>query len=442
MATDGPPGTAGEHPATPGAGTDDTVGAAGTAGTVAEAGAPGADGPGPLSGVRVCELGNFIAAPTAGRLLAEFGADVVKVERPGSGDELRSWRLHEGDVSLLFRSLGRNKRSVTLDLRSEEGRAVALDLIASSDVVLENFRPGTLEKWGLGPEAMRAANPDVVLVRVSGYGQTGPYRERPGFGAVAEAFGGLRHLTGYPGMPPVRTGVSLADSVAGLYAVIGALMGLLRRRSGRGGETVDVALYEAVYSLMESTTPDYDAFGVTREATGTTMPGVVPSNTYPCADGKYVIVAGNADGIYVRLMRLIGRDDLADDPGLASNMGRVARADEIDSAVAAWTAERTSAQALELLAGASVPSGPIYDVADIAADPHYAARGMLETHPVRIGGDAPRDVAFPGTVPRLSEEPGRTRWLGPELGAHTGEVLRELGYSAETERALRAKGVI
>jgi formyl-CoA transferase len=403
---------------------------------------PTPSGPGPLAGTRVLELGNFIAAPTAGRLLGEFGADVIKVERPRTGDELRSWRLHAGDVSLLFRSLARNKRSVTLDLRTPEGREIALDLAARSDVVLENFRPGTLEKWGLGPEEIRAVNPDAVLVRISGFGQTGPYRERPGFGAVAEAFGGLRHLTGYPGQPPVRTGVSLADSVAGLYAVIGALMGLLRRRSGRGGETVDVALYEAVYSLMESTVPDFDAFGVPREPTGTTMPGVVPSNTYPCADGRYVIVAGNGDAIYGRLMRLIGRADLADDPALAVNTGRVARGAEIDAAITEWTSARPSPEALELLAGADVPSGPILTVADIVADPHFAARGMHERHPVRIGGDAPREVLFPGTVPKLAEEPGGTRWLGPDLGEHTDEVLAELGRTAADRAALRDKGVV
>ncbi|MEY8037824.1 CaiB/BaiF CoA transferase family protein [Saccharopolyspora cebuensis] len=396
---------------------------------------------GPLTGVRVVELGNFIAAPTAGRVLAEFGADVIKVERPSTGDELRTWRLHRGDTSLLFRTMARNKRSLTLDLRAAEGQRIARDLIGTADVVLENFRPGTLEKWGLGPEEIRALHPSVVLVRISGYGQTGPYRNRPGFGGVAEALGGVRHLTGYPGLPPVRTGVSLADSVAGLYAVIGALLGLLRTRAGASGETVDVALYEAVYSLMESSLPDYDAFGVTREATGAVIPGVVPSNTYRCADGKYVVVGGNNNAIFTRLMTAVGRPDLAADPELADNAGRVARAADIDEAIGAWTAGLDSAAALDRLAAASVPSGPIYDVADIAADPHFAARGMLERHPVRID-DEPREVAFPGVVPKLAEEPGGTRWLGPELGAHTDEVLAELHRTPADITRLRAEGVI
>jgi formyl-CoA transferase len=395
-----------------------------------------------LSGIRVLELGNFIAAPTAGRLLAEFGADVVKVERPDGGDELRRWRLHAGDTSLLFRSIGRNKRSVTLDLRHAEGRDLALSLIAQSDVVLENFRPGTLERWGLGPEQMRAVRPDLVLVRISGYGQTGPYRQRAGFGAVAEAVGGIRHLTGYPDMPPVRTGVAIADSVAGLYAVIGALMGLLRRGRVGGGETVDVALYEAVYSLMESLTPDYDAFGVVREATGTSIPGTVPSNTYRCADGKFIVIAGNGDAIFARLMHLIGRADLADDPDLKANAGRVPRVQELDDVIGEWTATLDAGTALEELAEAFVPSGPIYDVADILADPHFAARGMHEVHSVRIDSDTPRPVTFPGTVPRFEAGAGTTRWMGPELGEHTDEVLAELGLDAPAIAALRERGVI
>ena len=396
----------------------------------------------PLAGVRVLELGNFIAAPTAGRLLADFGAEVVKIERPGSGDELRRWRLHEGDTSLLFRTLARNKRSVTLDLRTPEGRAVALRLVGRSDVVVENFRPGTLEGWGLGPDELRAVNPDVVLVRVSGYGQTGPYRDRPGFGGVAEAIGGLRALTGYPGQPPTRVGISLADSVAGLYAVIGALLGLLARRSGaRGGEVVDVALYEAVYSLMESLVPDYDAHGVVREPAGTALPGVAPSNTYRCADGRYIVVSGNGDAIFRRLMRAVGRPDLADDPRLADNAGRVRHCAELDDVIGKWMCERTQEEATAALVDAGVPNGPILTAAEILSDPHYLARGMHERHRVEVDG-AERLVSFPGVVPRLDRHPGAVRSLGPALGADTAEVLAEVGVTGERLAELRAAGVV
>lgn len=400
---------------------------------------------GPLSGIRVVELGNFIAAPTAGRLLADFGADVVKVERPGTGDELRRWRLHAGDTSLLFRTLGRNKRSVTVDLRRPEGQDIVRALAARSDVLLENFRPGTLERWGLGPDELRALNPRLVVVRVSGYGQTGPYRDRPGFGGVAEAIGGLRALTGYPDRPPTRVGVSLADSVAGLYAVIGALMGLLRRDREPGanpGEVVDVALYEAVYSLMESLIPDFEAFGVVRGPAGSALPGVAPSNTYRCADGKYIVVSGNGDAIFRRLMHAVGRADLADDPRFADNAGRVAHAELLDDAIGAWTATLTQEAAEAVLRAASVPCGPILTAPDIAKDPHFEARGMHERHRVRLDGDRETEVTFPGIVPTLTERPGRTRALGPELGEHTEAVLAELGVPGEAVARLRENGVI
>ncbi|MDT7803516.1 MAG: hypothetical protein QOI78_6949 [Actinomycetota bacterium] len=399
---------------------------------------------GPLDGVRVVELGNFIAAPTAGRLLADFGADVVKVERPGTGDELRRWRLHGGDTSLLFRTLGRNKRSVTVDLRRAEGQEIVRALAARSDVLLENFRPGTLERWGLGPDELRALNPRLVVVRVSGYGQTGPYRDRPGFGGVAEAIGGLRALTGYPDRPPTRVGVSLADSVAGLYAVIGALMGLIRRDRDPGatpGEVVDVALYEAVYSLMESLIPDFDAFGVTRGPAGSALPGVAPSNTYRCADGKYIVVSGNGDAIFTRLMRAIGRADLANDPRFADNAGRVAHTGLLDDAIEAWTTSLSQEAAEAVLRGASVPCGPILTAAEITKDPHFAARGMHERHRVRIGGRE-AEVTFPGIVPALAERPGRTRTLGPDLGEHTETVLAELGVTGAAVERLRESGVI
>ncbi len=397
---------------------------------------------GPLTGLKVVELGNFIAAPSAGRLLADFGAEVVKVERPGRGDELRRWRLHKGDTSLLFRTINRNKKSVTLDLAGPEGREVCRELVRGADVLLENFRPGTLERWGLDPKTLRADNPGLVVVRISGYGQTGPYRDRPGFGGVAEAVGGLRQLTGYPDLPPTRVGISLADSLAGLYAVIGALMALRRRDAGGGGDVVDVALYEGVYSLMESLVPDYDAFGVERERTGSGLPGIVPSNTYRCADGRYAVVSGNGDGIYRRLMRVVGRPDLAEDPGLADNAGRVARAGELDAVIGEWAAGLTCAQVLAALEAAAVPSGAIYTAADIVGDAHYAARGMHERHPVELADGERADVVFPGIVPKLEQAPGGTRWLGPDLGEHTDSVLDGIGVDGARRRELRARGVL
>lgn len=401
-----------------------------------------AQGHGPLAGIQVVELGNFIAAPTAGRLLGDFGADVIKVERPGTGDELRTWRRHGGDTSLLFRTLGRNKRSMTLDMRTTEGRMIALQLATRADIVLENFRPGTLERWGMGPEVMKELNPDLILVRVSGYGQTGPYRDRPGFGGVAEAVGGLRHVVGYPDRPPVRVGISLADTVAGLYAVIGALMGLVQRNSSQVGEIVDVALYEAVYSLMESLTPDYDAFGVLRAPAGSGLPGIAPSNTYPCSDGKFVVISGNGDAIFRRLMEAIARPDLKDDPRLADNAGRVEHQEELDDAIEKWTRSLTRAQALKVLDRHDVPSGSIYEAPDILADPHFKARGMHDTHVVDIGAEAPRAVTFPGVVPTLTNNPGATRWIGPDLGEHTGEVLAELGYTDADRARLHAEGIV
>ncbi|GAB3292815.1 CaiB/BaiF CoA transferase family protein [Parasphingorhabdus pacifica] len=398
---------------------------------------------GPLAGITVLELGNFIAAPSAGRLLAEFGAEVIKIERPGTGDELRGWRQHGSETSLLFRLLGRNKKSVTLDLRTERGQDLVLDLVGRSDVVLENFRPGTLERWGIGPDRLQAHNPDLVITRISGYGQTGPYRSHPGFGGVAEAMGGLRHLTGYPGMPPVRTGISLADSVAGLYAVIGTLMALLRQgRGDRRPEVVDVALYEAVFAMTETLVPDFEAFGTTREPSGSTIPGVAPSNSYRCGDGKYVVIGGNNDGIYRRLMHLIGRPDLADDPRMRENSGRVAHVDEIDPAIEAWSMTANQTDVLEALREAAVPCGPIYTAEDISADPHYEARGMRESHWVPLDEHDGVRTSFPGIVPKLTTSPGRTEWLGPELGDHTAQVLGRLGIDETELEALRADGVI
>lgn len=398
---------------------------------------------GPLTGIRVLELGSFIAAPTAGKLLGDFGADVIKVERPRVGDELRTWRMHSASkTSILFRTLARNKRSMTVDLKHPDGKEIIERLLTSSDIVLENFRPGTLERLGLGPERIAELNPRAVLVRISGYGQSGPYRDRPGFGGVAESIGGLRHIVGYPDRPPVRVGISLADTVAGMNAVIGALLGLIARGTDGAGETVDVALYEAVFSLMEDLLPEHSAFGVEREPAGSGLPGIVPSNSFRCADGEYIIVSGNGDAIFQRLMIAIGRDDLASDPRLASNAGRVTHITEVEDALADWAGGVSAGEALTILEEAEVPSGPIYRAADILKDPHFAAREMLDTRQVEVEHGAPRDVVFPGVVPRLSEHPGSVRWLGPELGEHTDEVLAELGFDESERSGLRERGVI
>lgn len=382
---------------------------------------------GPATGIRVLELGSFIAAPFATRLLADFGADVIKVERPTTGDELRRWRLFDGDTSMLFRTINRNKRSVTADLSTEQGQEIVKSLVAEADLVIENFRPGTLERWGLGPDDLLAAHPGLVIVRISGYGQTGPYRDRPGFGGVAEAVGGLRNLTGYADRPPTRVGVSLADSVAGLYAVIGALLALRARDADGQGDVVDVALYESIYSLTESLICDYDAFGVEPVRSGGGLPGIVPSGTYQCGDGRWVVISGNGDAIFRRLMTLAGRPDLATDPGLADNAGRVPRAAELDAAIGDWTGSLKLEEALSALEVAGVPAGPINSPADIAADPHFAARDMLQRHTVQIRPGRTQEVLFPGVVPKLERRPGRVRWLGPDLGADADATLKEVG---------------
>ncbi len=394
-----------------------------------------------LAGLKVLELGSLIAGPYAAALLAQFGAEVVKIESPDGGDPLRSWRkLHQG-TSLWWYAQSRNKKSVALDLKHPRAQAIVRDLARGSDVVIENFRPGTLERWGLGWDRLSALNPNLVMVRVSGYGQSGPYRDRPGFAAIAEAMGGLRHLCGEPGRPPVRTGVSIGDTLASLYGVIGALMALyhLRKNGGENGrgQFIDVALYEAVFGVMESLLPEYSAFGHVRERSGAALPGIVPSNTYPTRDGSYVVVAGNTDSIYKRLMKAIGRDDLADDADLAHNEGRVRHTGRIDAAIAAYTASHDLTETLAVLAAAQVPVGRVYTAADIAADPHFRARGMIEPHALPDG----LIVDFPGFVPRLSTTPGRTRWLGPALGEHTAEVLARLGIDATQLAALRSEGV-
>jgi len=379
----------------------------------------------PLAGLKVLELGQLIAGPFAGKTLGDFGAEVIKVEPPGTGDPLRQWRLlHEG-TSVWWQVQSRNKRSVVLDLRTPEGRADVRRLIDEADVLIENFKPGTLEKWGLGYDELARSNPGLVMLRISGYGQDGPYRDLPGFAVVAEAMGGMRHLMGEPGRVPVRAGVSLGDTLAALHGVIGVLLALQARRQSispeapKGlGQVVDVALYEAVFNCMESLLPEYSAFGAVREPAGSALPGIAPSNAYRCADGQ-VVIGGNGDSIYKRLMSAIARDDLGQDPGLASNAQRAVRVDEIDAAITAWTVQRPVADVVATLQAVSVPVGRIYTVGDIAQDPHYRARGMIE----RIVTATGLALDVPGIVPKLSATPGGIRSLAPSLGEHTNEVL-------------------
>ena len=394
---------------------------------------------GPLHGIRVLELGTLIAAPFAARLFAEFGADVIKIEQPGSGDPLRTWRkLHQG-TSLWWYLQSRNKKSIAINLKSREGRAVVRRLAAKADVVIENFKPGTLEKLGLGWDVLSGLNPDLTLVRISGFGQTGPYRDRSGFGAIGEAMGGLRFTTGDPDSPPARVGISIGDSLASLHGVIGALMSLLRVKTGQGkGQVVDVSLYESVFNLMESLVPEFDLMGHVRTRTGGALPGISPSNTYPSSDGRHVVIAGNSDAIFKRLMRVIGRPDLHDDPMLGSNDGRVRRNAVLDDAISAWTSRRTLDEILALLDAADIPAGRIYSVADIVEDPHYSAREMI------LSTELPGDIAvkMPGIVPKLSDTPGAVKWPGPTLGQHTGEVLNALGFTEADIARLRRTGAV
>jgi formyl-CoA transferase len=408
---------------------------------------------GPLAGLRVLELGQLIAGPFAARTLADFGADVIKIEAPadvgdptrGGGDPLRKWRLLKDGTSVWWQVQSRNKRSVALDLRQRDAQDIVRKLAAQADVLIENFRPGAMEAWGLGPDVLQAANPALVMLRISGYGQTGPYRDRPGFGVVAEAMGGLRHLTGEPGRVPVRVGVSIGDTLASLHGVIGILMALQHRYktvspdAPKGvGQVIDVALYEAVFNCMESLLPEYSVFGAVRGPSGSALPGIAPTNAYQCGDGSYAIIAGNGDSIFKRLMKAIGRDDLGQDPALGDNAGRVARVQEIDAAIGFWAATLPAEQVLQALEKAAVPAGRIYTIADIAADPHYAARGML----AQVWLDDGTPVAVPGFVPKLSLTPGAHRFNAPALGQDTEAVLREVGLTQAQIDALRARGVI
>jgi formyl-CoA transferase len=396
----------------------------------------------PLSNIRVLELGNYIAAPTAGRLLADFGAEVIKIERPRTGDELRNWRLYKGDTSMLYRTINRNKKSVVLDLRSEAGRVAVLELVKQCDILLENFRPGTLEKWGLGPEILNEANPDLIITRISAFGQTGPLSSRPGFAAVAEAFGGFRNLVGDPDRPPVRVGISIGDSIAGIYAAFGAVMSLYQRESFEKGtgnhvplkqRVIDVALHEAMFSMMESLIPDYDAYGIQRERTGGRLQGIAPSNAYICSDGASIVVAGNGDSIFRRLMETIGRPELSSDPTLQTNAQRWDKREELDAAIAAWTKTLPAADALKALDAAGVPAGPIYTAADICADAQYESRGMLQRFDVSTGEETLQGVRFPGIVPVIGDSSLPIRHLGPDLGENTEEILRDVLHMTDDE---------
>jgi len=392
---------------------------------------------GPLTGLKVLEMGQLIAGPFAAKTLADFGADVIKIEPPGTGDPLRQWRLlHEG-TSVWWQVQSRNKKSVTLDLKSPEARDIVRRLIDECDVLIENFKPGVMEAWGFDHASLSRTNPALVMLRISGYGQTGPYKDRPGFGVVAEAMGGLRHLTAEPGRVPVRVGVSIGDTLASLHGVIGILMALHHRHATGQGQVIDVALYEAVFNCMESLLPEYSAFGTVREAAGSALPGIAPSNAYACADG-WVLVAGNGDSIFARLMAAIGRDDLAGDPTLVGNPARVARVAEIDTAIGAWTAPRTVAAVLDTLHGAQVPAGRLYTAKDIAEDPHYRARGMIE----RVVSADGLGVDVPGIVPKLSATPGGIVRRAPTLGEDTAAVLRDVGVTDAQLQALRERGVI
>ena len=422
---------------------------------------------GPLAGLKVLELGQLIAGPFAAKTLADFGADVIKIEPPETGDPLRKWRLLKDGTSVWWQVQSRNKRSVALDLKQPEAQDIVRKLATESDVLIENFRPGAMEGWGLGPDVLQALNPRLIILRISGYGQTGPYRDRPGFGVVAEAMGGLRHLTAEPGRIPVRVGVSIGDTLASLHGIIGILLALQHRNTSGLGQVIDVALYEAVFNCMESLLPEHDAFGAVRGPGGSALPGIAPSNAYRCKDdggeaasagppqarpapsggsevreatsvGAYVLIAGNGDSIYKRLMKTIDREDLGNDPALKDNAGRVARIEEIDHAIGQWTAERTVTDVLAALDAASVPAGRIYTIADIAADPHYAARGMLQKITLADGST----LTVPGIVPKLSSTPGSQHRNAPALGQDTDEVLSGIGLTAVQIQALKDKGIV
>ncbi|QWE10197.1 CaiB/BaiF CoA-transferase family protein [Polynucleobacter sp. es-EL-1] len=391
----------------------------------------------PLSNLKVIEMGQLIAGPFAAKTLADFGADVIKIEAPKTGDALRKWRLLKEGTSVWWQVQSRNKRSLSLDLRQAEAQEIVKKLITEADVLIENFRPGTLEGWGLDPNHLLELNPKLIVLRISGYGQTGPYRDKPGFGVVAEAMGGLRHLTAEPGRVPVRVGVSIGDTLASLHGVIGILLALQERHRSGLGQVIDIALYEAVFNCMESLLPEYSAFGEVRQAGGSALPGIAPSNAYLCADGGYVLVAGNGDSIFKRLMGMIGRDDLANDPALENNDGRVTRVAELDQAIGDWAKSMTTDEALKRLDTVAVPAGKIYTVADIANDPHFRARGNIETIVMHDGSQ----LDVPGVIPKLSRTPGSIRTLAPNIGENTDDILRGIGLTSAQIDSLKERGI-
>ncbi len=396
--------------------------------------------PRPLDGFRVLELGQLLAGPFTTSVLAYFGAEVIKVEPPGTGDPIRTWRVMKDGTSLWWHSLGRNKKSITVNLRTDEGRALVRRLAAECDVLVENFKPGTMEKWGLGPADLWADNPSLIIARISGYGQTGPYASRPGFASVCEGVGGFRYVNGFPGETPVRPNLSIGDTLAGLHSVLGVLLAVIHRLNDpqRRGQVIDTAIYEAVFNLMEGVVPEYSGAGVVREPSGSTLTGIVPTNTYRCKDGKFVIIGGNGDSIYKRLMQTMGRPDLADDPRMADNAGRVKHEKELDEAIGAWTSSLSSTEVLDQLEQAAVPGGPIYSVVDMFNDPHFRARGLFEE--VMVNGEP---LTIPALVPFLSATPGRTDWPGPEIGAHNEEILAGLlGLGPEELARLADAGAI
>ena len=391
----------------------------------------------PLAKLKVVEMGQLIAGPFAAKTLADFGADVIKIEPPKVGDALRKWRLLKDGTSVWWQVQSRNKKSLSLDLRQAEAQDIVRTLVTEADVLIENFRPGTLEGWGLDPEKLLELNPKLIVLRISGYGQTGPYRDKPGFGVVAEAMGGLRHLTAEPGRVPVRVGISIGDTLASLHGVIGILLALQERHSSGKGQIIDIALYEAVFNCMESLLPEYSAFGEVRQAAGSALPGIAPTNAYQCADGGYVLVAGNGDSIFKRLMTVIGRDDLGSDPQLENNDGRVKRVAELDQAIGKWTKTVSTTKALEVLDSVAVPAGRIYTVADIASDPHYKARENIQT--IQMHDGTKLDV--PGVIPKLSRTPGSIKTLAPDIGENTDEILKSIGLNESQVASLKERGI-